>query len=409
MKNINTSTDLRKSNILAVLRAIIDGKPATKTSVALKTGLTLMTVNTIMNTLRGSGIVTECGYTGSAGGRKAVFYTVNPAAFNIIGVNIGIGTISVALADFCGRIFEADRIAFKTDALPGSVIELIANSIRKLIGSRKIKSKSILGVGVTVPGPVYADTGIVRCLPNLDGWGGVLLKDILEENLKLPVFVEKDNYASVLYIKDELKIQNKNVVSMTVKGGIGTGLLIAGNLVRGENGIAGEIGHTTVDIKGARCNCGNIGCLEVYASDLAIVRNVNAAVHKTAYTNKTGSTEGKSCCLDIRQITDAAVKGNEVCRSVIIDAAGYIGVAVSDAIKFYDPAHFVINCRWLKEVPGASETVRRTVKERCMLIGQDNISLIFIHDDDAYLKGALMLVNGHILENTAGNRLLAHL
>lgn len=404
---MNTTIDLRKKNTLITLKTIMESSSITKADVAAKTGLTLMTVNTIMNNLLKKNIITECGIADSNSGRKATLYVVNPATYHIIGVNIGVGLVTLAVSDLNLKTEEELALEVNNDSSPEEIIDLILKSIIKMINSCKIKNESILGMGLTVPGPVNEASGVIHSLSNLMGWDGIPLKEIFEKNLDMPVFVEKDNYASVLYLKRNLASAYKNVVSLTIKGGIGTGILLGGSLYRGENGIAGEIGHVAVDADGPRCNCGNFGCLEVYASDFAIVKDVKKSV-KNGEKSDILCTDGCDVDnLDIDRIIRAASAGDELCRSTIFKAAKYIGIAVSNAIKFYDPGYFIINSRWIKEIDGVSSVIANIVKEKCTLMQRDKINLVFHYEDDVYLKGALMLVGEHMLENTVNNRLFS--
>lgn len=440
---MSTTTGLRKNNTLVVLKTIMESESITKPDAAKKTGLTLMTVNTIMNSLLEKKIIIECGVAGSFSGRKSTLYTLNSAIYKIIGVNIGVGTVSIAVSDLSLKTGEIITLKTNTNAPPGEIIGLILDSVARLMITHNIEPANVLGMGVTVPGPVDAASGIIHSFPNLKGWADIPLKEILKEKLNIPVFAEKDNYASVLYLKRNLDNTYKNVVSLTIKGGIGTGILLGGKLFRGENGIAGEIGHVSVDMKGPRCNCGNFGCLEIYASDYAIIRNVKKSIKKHRKSGilceedgvngskkgdaDDGLTDGVNNginndaandardyikddeigSLDIERITKAALKGDELCRDAILKAAKYVGLAVSNAMKFYDPAYFIINSRWIKEIKEAQDIITGITRERCTLMQKAKINLAFFHEDDVYLMGALKLVREHVMVNIFDNRLIS--
>lgn len=403
---MNTTVDLRKKNTLITLKAIMDGGSITKADVAAKIGLTLMTVNTIMNDLSKKDIITDCGIADSNSGRKATLYTVNPSVHHIIGVDIGVGTVNIGISDLNLNTKEALALDVNNSNSPEETINIILKSVLELMKTHKVKVGNVLGIGITVPGPVNETNGIIHFLPNLKGWDDVTLKDIFEKNLGIPVFVEKDNYASALYLKRRLGSADKNVVSLTIKGGIGTGILLKGSLYRGENGVAGEIGHVSVDVDGPRCNCGNFGCLEVFASDFAIVKDVKKSIKNGEKSSVLSKYDYNIESLDINRIIKAAADGDELCLDTVFKAAKYIGIAVSNALKFYDPGYFVINSRWIKEIDGVSRIITDIVKEKCTLIQRDRINLVFIYEEDVYLKGALMLVGEHVLENTVNNRLI---
>lgn len=401
-----TTIDLRKRNTLTILRMIIESESVTKTDVAAKTNFTLMTVNTIMNNLFKKGILTTCGIASSNNGRKAALYSVNTESYYIIGVDIGVDSVTLAISDLNLKIKELLIIDFNRGNTPEEVIDLIHKAILKMLENQKIKKENVFGLGIVVPGPVDEISGVIHYLPNLEGWNNIPLKEIFEEKLDMQVFIEKDNYASVLYLKKNIGTAYKNVVSLTIKGGIGTGILVGGSLYRGENNIAGEIGHVAVDIDGPRCNCGNFGCLEVYAADFSIVKDVKKSIKNGEKSSSLVVYDNDIEHLHIENIIIAANDGDVLCRNAIFKAAKYIGIAVSNAIKYYDPAYFIINCKWISEIDGVSSVITKIVKDQCTLMQQDKINLVYQYEEDAYLKGALMLVREYMLNNIVNNRFI---
>ena len=400
---MNTITDLRKKNTLVVLKSIMQSGVISKVDVAAQTGLTLMTVNTIINNLVEKNVLIEQGAADVSTGRKAVLYALNPSDYYLLGVNIGIGSVTMAVSNLINEKIDMREIKFSTQNKPDETIAIIKEALRGALKRHDIKTGNVLGMGVAVPGPVNEKTGVVYSLPNLKGWEGVPLKDIFEETFDMPVIVEKDTYASVLYLKTCLEIPYEDVVSLTIKGGIGTGIVLGGNLHRGNNGIAGEIGHVTVVTDGPRCNCGNLGCLECYASDLSIENEVKNRIQdgkacKISYSDANGPL--------IDDIIAAAKDGDKLCLSVIQKAAKYLGIAVSNAIKFYDPACFIINSKWVKEISGASEAVTEVVKEQGILLPHQENNIVFLYEENAYLMGALSLVSEHALAEITNNRLI---
>src|SRR5437588_2952514 len=134
-------------------------------------------------------------------------------------------------------------------------------------------------MGIAVPGPLDYRTGVIFTPPNLAGWDGVPLRDLFTEQFHIPVFVENDAHTAGLgeYMFGAGR-GNRYMVYLTISTGIGGGIIIDGKILEGANGTAGELGHMTIDWKGERCNCGNIGCLEYLASGTAIARYANEAI-----------------------------------------------------------------------------------------------------------------------------------
>ncbi len=143
----------------------------------------------------------------------------------------------------------------------------------------QVSLDQIAGIGIGAPGPLNARTGVVFDPPNLPGWNGVPLRDLFSEEFHIPIFVENDANAGALgeYMFGAGQ-GYREVVYLTISTGIGGGVISGGRILNGATGIAGELGHITIDWQGERCNCGNIGCLEQIASGTAIARQANEAI-----------------------------------------------------------------------------------------------------------------------------------
>src|SRR5437588_2579452 len=152
-------------------------------------------------------------------------------------------------------------------------------AIQKALDKSCSTLEQIRGIGIGVAGPLDSQSGVVFAAPNLSGWEHIPLQGIFQEYYNLPVFIENDANAAALgeYVFGAGH-GCKNMVYLTISTGIGSGIIINGQIVEGTSGTAGELGHMTVDWRGECCNCGNIGCLESIASGTAIARRANEAI-----------------------------------------------------------------------------------------------------------------------------------
>src|SRR5205807_4570054 len=142
--------------------------------------------------------------------------------------------------------------------------------ITQTVAETSASRDDVIGIGIGAPGPLDREKGIVIVAPNL-GWRNFPLRDRIAEKLRLPVTLDNDaNCATVGEWWQGAARGGTNVVGITIGTGISGGLIIDGKLFHGASDVAGEVGHTTIDLNGRHCKCGNYGCLEAYASGPAI-------------------------------------------------------------------------------------------------------------------------------------------
>jgi len=240
----------------------------------------------------------------------------------LIGVDLGGTKIEAGLVDLNGKVVK--KIILPTEAGKGKqqVIQNIVYAVNKL------RKDIIIGVGVGIPGPTDFRRGIAINPPNLPGWKDVPLKRLLEEKLRLNVAVENDAKCFALAEYKcgyEKKVQN--LVGVTVGTGIGSGIIINGKLYRGSADSAGEIGHMKIVDDGIKCGCGNIGCLEQYASGRAIERMFFEATKKRMHAD------------EISQLA----KTNAKARAVIEKAAMYLGRGLANVAVTLSPEIIVVD------------------------------------------------------------------
>lgn len=402
---MRTSLELKKKNVLDILKTIVQYQPTTKTDVAARTGLTIVTINTVINELMKRGILIEDGIADSIGGRPASLYRINSSKYYTVGVNIGIDEFAMQISDLSMNEICTVRAGIeqeeKFDSFLGRFKSLFFESLVKY----NIPRKSILGIGVTVPGLVDKDNGMINLLPNALGWENVRLKDIFESEFGIKTIVEKDTYASVLCLKKQFHQELSNAVLLILKGGIGSGILINGNIFRGENGVAGELGHFSLEMNGPVCKCGSVGCLEVYASDFAIVNELMNRIRNGEDSAVKSQMDKEK--IDMSAIIKAAKMNDELVREILGKASKYVGTAISNIVKAYDPSHVVIESRWMKEVEGMYDLMIRAYKEKNTLPQKSNVKIVFNEEEDLYVKGATMLVQDFFMNSIEDNKLVS--
>lgn len=183
----------------------------------------------------------------------------------IVGVDLGGTNVRAALIDSRFRIVRRTTLRTKSFRNKEALINAIVDCVKDIAVEHGINRKYILGVGLGVPGPVDAAQGLVHFFPNIPGWRNVKLGTVLRRSLGLPVFLDND---ANLMCRAEHRLgaarNCTNALCITLGTGVGGGLIIDKKLFSGSTFAAGEFGHTPINEKGPRCNCGGVACIETY-------------------------------------------------------------------------------------------------------------------------------------------------
>ena len=257
---------IRDINRRVVLNLIRTRQPLSRADLARVSGLQRSTISLIVEDLIKQGWLIE-GPTGPLPrGRRPSFLRLNDQRA-IIGVDVRPGQILVALADVNGKFSSQE--AFATPLDPNTAVDELIVRIRRLL--RSCPEKTIEGIGITLPGRVDQASGRLVFAPNLP-WPEFDLRTPLQAATGLVVEMENAANACVLAAAWFDHLESRNLVVVTVSEGIGTGLLVNGQLAHGLSGMAGEFGHVPIDPVGPLCGCGSRGCWEVFASNRAALR-----------------------------------------------------------------------------------------------------------------------------------------
>jgi predicted NBD/HSP70 family sugar kinase len=196
-------------------------------------------------------------------------------------------------------------------------------------------------VGIALAGAVDATSGVCRFSPTFN-WDNVAVAQPIADRLGFPVIIEND--ANALTAAEQWFGSGHGVdhfIVVVVGAGIGAGIVVNGQLHRGANGAAGEFGHIRLDEAGPLCSCGRTGCVEAWASDRAITRDIRAAISHGEPTSLAGTVEAAELTLD--HVAAAAAQGDELSRRVLTRAGDYLGRGVAAIINVVNPRLVIIS------------------------------------------------------------------
>jgi glucokinase len=309
----------------------------------------------------------------------------------IVGVDLGGTQIRACVADMAGAIVREARQPTRAGEGLGPVMSRITETVSEVMAG--ISRRDIVGIGMGSPGPLDPNSGVVVEAANLPGWKNVPLRDILQKEFGLPVYVNNDANAAALAEQRFGAGQGvSDLVYLTISTGIGGGFICGGQLILGVHGFAGEPGHMTIEPNGPRCNCGNIGCLEALAAGPAIARHATQLVRGGRASELAAELdEGRE--LSAETVGKAAQQGDAVALGAIGRAAHYLGIGVLNLIHLFDPAMVVLGGGVTKVGPLLFDPVRAVVRERAITRQQRETPIVAAAlGDQVGLLGGVALV-----------------
>lgn len=312
----------------------------------------------------------------------------------IIGVDLGGTNIKAGLVDREGRIHR--RFSTKTDfnADPQTISKQIFGLIEEVVDSIRQRkadagltpaTANILGVGLGSPGLIDKKGETILISPNLPQWRNIPIKRMVAERFKVPCVLENDANAAAWGEKwVGAGKEADSLVMLTLGTGIGGGIVINNRLWRGINNVAAEIGHMVIQMNGAKCSCGNNGCIEAYASATAMVRRFKEALKNGATSLLKGVGE-----ITAKMINDAALKGDRVSLDIIRETGQYLGVALVNIMHILNPEVIVLAGGMIGSGDLLMHPIRETVRLKAFEASYKDTQILFsLLGNDAGIIGA---------------------
>lgn len=258
-----------------------------------------------------------------------------------IGIDIGGTKVAGGVVDEDGQVLvRARRDTPHRSKRPRVVEDTIVDVVEELRAQRP----EVTAVGIGAAGFVAADRATVVFAPHLS-WRHEPLRDALSKRIDAPILVENDaNAACWAEWRFGAAQGESDVVMVNLGTGIGGAILMHGQLIRGRYGIAGEFGHMQVVPEGQRCECGNRGCWEQYASGNALVREARAMIlaNSPVATDLAARVDGRADELTGPIVTEAAREGDATATELLAEIGHWLGIGIANLAAAFDPGTFVI-------------------------------------------------------------------
>jgi len=395
-----THQQTKQHNRDLVLKTIFEHESISRAEIARVTKLTRATVSDMVDNLVNEGLVEEIGYGESLGGKAPILLSLIADARYLIGLNLTQGWFIGSVVNLRGEIKET--VEFPVDESDGEqALQLVYKILDQLT---ECEWKPVVGIGIGTPGLVNTREGIVVSAVNLD-WQDLPLAHLLKTRYDLPVTVLNDSQATAIgeFVYGGDNHTEDNLIVVTVKHGIGAGILINGSLFQGDGGGAGEIGHVVVQENGTLCRCGKHGCLETVASARAVVQRVTDLASEYDNSELVKSPQG----ISLDAIEEAWWKNDPLAQKVVFDAASALGKSIANMVGVLNIQKIILTGdmvrfgkSWLQTVQDAMSdaTLTRIVQDTHVEIGNlefrgcilgasafmllDNYSLLFTQSND---------------------------
>lgn len=352
---------MRDHNLGVVLRCIADGEGVSRAEVAAATGLTKATVSSLVDELARHELIMEAGPAGNSVGRPGQALRLNPDGPVGIGVEINVDYLACCVLDLSGKPrHQAVSLADNRDRPVAEVLAEAAGLVDAALDGARAAGLPAAGVVVAVPGLVRTSEGLLASAPNL-GWTQVAVAEKLSRDGWPPVSVENEaNLAALgeLWFGGPARgeVNRADFIHVSGEIGIGAGVIVGGELFRGRNGFAGELGHVTIRPDGPVCGCGARGCLEAIAGQEAILR-------AAGLPPRTGTTLATPAG-PLARLVERAEAGDERAVDAVEAAGEALGVALAGMVNLLDldavllGGMFALLAPWLREPVQAELSAR---------------------------------------------------
>jgi predicted NBD/HSP70 family sugar kinase len=385
--------DIQTMNRELLIRHLINGGGTSRITLAKKTGLKSATVSNIINDFIDWGLVTETGSINNGVGRPVRGIRFRDERFRIIAVRLARHYVQTAVLDLVGNIVDSGQ--YKIDSKVGLsvIINNLVTVLKKILQTHK--GMYFLGISIAIPGPWLKNDRKPAYFTGFRKWQDLDIGKIIEKEIRLRVFVEHDANIALMAEDRFLSwaLSKQLVLWISLGQGVGSAIFSNGEILRGNIGIAGEIGHMSINADGISCECGNVGCLERYVSTMAILEKVRAKIKSAGSPPVRMST--------IKDVIEAYKKKDKIAVGCINEMAMYIGHALASLSNILNPGVIILGDEiaasgeiFLEEVKKAfNSRVTAAVRETTEISLSDTKYPYFLGGVQVVIEGCLAIPN----------------
>lgn len=387
-----------------LLQTIFWSAGASRLALAERLDFSKSKTNSLVAALLDVGLLEETGLKASSGGRRPETVQISSQLGVLVAADLGATSLDIAILRPDLSVLARHSEAADVRAGPGLVMARVRVLVHELLARCGATKPQVMGIGMGVPGPVDFASGQLVNPPLMPQWDSFSIRDALREDFAAPVFVDNDVNTMALGELWRLQRSLQNFLVIKVGTGIGCGIVCHGEVYRGANGSAGDVGHICVDTAGPRCHCGNLGCVEAMAAGPAITRMALEAA-------ASGESPWLAACLantgtiTPEDVGNASRHGDAAANHIIQRTGNLIGQMLASVVNFFNPSHVFIGGGITRIGPLFLASVRQSVYQRSLALSTRHLEIQLTPlAEQAGLVGAGVLAMQETLKNKGSPR-----
>lgn len=391
----SNNQDVKRKNKLLILKMIATGNGLSRVEIAHNTGLTKMTVGNLISELIEENLVSEKEYAidnaaENKYGRKPMTFSISDQSPCTLGILIKRELCQLIIGDLSGTILDSVTYKYETLCNASELLDLLYQGYLQL---QSRTNRKIIYIGISSVGPIDTQKGMILNPPFFYGIHNLPITSYFTEKTGLPTYLINDANAGALAEKlYGVMTNDKNYLYLHIMNGIGAGIIINDVLYEGNTGESGEIGHISINYAGPKCDCGNQGCLELYAN-IAIMRNT-IKEYRTLFPDSPLLKIDKPMWEDI---VSEANKKDPLAEMVLANYCSYISYALVNVLKILNVSTIVIGYT----NPGDGDFIEKLIQAKLSqaLPSRNFGNVVVKHssfDDSAPLIGSIAFINNKI-------------
>lgn len=360
---------IKQANYATIYKVIEKHAPISRVKIAKVSKLAPASVTKITRQLLENGIITETARQASTGGRCAISLALNSPSINVLAIKIGRNLLSISRYNLSGEQLSNKQVNIES-ANGEQLIERLTSEIALVINNGKPLGEKISAISITLAGLINPKQGRI-VYSSRYSLNNFPLVETIEQRFNIPTFI--GNHTRCLALAEHYFGASQDCLDsilISIHHGVGSGIIIQGKWLLGENCNIGEIGHIQANPAGKKCHCGNFGCLETEVSDNVIVEKVKNALTYGGLTSITPET------LTIENIYQAAANNDPLCQKIVEDAATYLGKTVAILINLLNPEKIIIAGKITKSGNTLFSTIQQCVTHQTLPEFQNKLTIL---------------------------------
>jgi len=359
---------------LSVLEGVFWTHGPSRDALSARLNFSKTRANAVVAGLIEQGWLDEVGLRASSGGRRAETLQLHRGLGVLLCADLGATSVEVAALSPDLQVLARHGEPVDVRDGPGIVLSRMRTLMREVLARAGAKPRQVIAIGIGVPGPVDFASGQLVEPPLMPQWDSYSIRDDLRADYDAPVWVDNDVNLMALGELWRLKRELANFLVIKVGTGIGCGVVCHGEVYRGANGSAGDVGHICVDPDGPRCHCGNLGCVETMAAGPAIAREATEAAQtgRSAMLADRLAEHGELTPEDVGR----ASRAGDAAANAIVQAAGtLIGQMLASVVNFFNPSHVFVGGGVTRIGPLFLAALRQSVYHRSLALSTRHLEI----------------------------------